>query len=172
MTTRERTLTEMMEFDHVIEVHEDGTVTDAPQGIWAPEYSDDTLDQLPGSGWTLMDGYSGQDRYSGPVMHNSEFIGEGCRMERDILEQPGYYVTIMAHWSPTEDEDPESYDDVEGWLVAYRPHSSVAIVDVFGLDRSTGQRHIMEPSHLESFVEARKREDRDFFEVVQTGKEA
>lgn len=165
-------LNERMEFDHVIEVHEDGTVTDAPDGVWAPEYNDDTLDQLPDSGWTLMDGYSGQDRYSGPVMHNSEFIGEGCGMERDILERPGYYVTILAHWPPTEDDDPEDYDDVEGWLVAYRPLSSVAIVDVFGLDRNAGQRHVLEPSHLDVFVQSLRDKDTEFFEIIQTGKES
>lgn len=170
MTARTRELNEIMEFEHVIEVHEDGTVTDAPYpGIWAPSYHDDTLDQLPGSGWTLMDGYSGQDRYSGPVMHNSEFIGG--RMETDILEEPGYYVAIIATWPPDEDDDPDDYEDAEGWLVAYRPLSSVAIVDVFGLDRSAGQRHIMEPDHLDSFVASLKRDDRDFFEVIQTGRE-
>lgn len=104
-------LNDLMEFDHVIHVHDDGTITDGPPGVYAPNLYDDEIDD---ESWSLLDGYSGQDRYAGPVMHNSEFIGG--RMEEDIRAQPGLYVAIVAYW-PTDDEDE---DNVEGWAVAYR----------------------------------------------------
>jgi hypothetical protein len=103
-------LNQIMEFDHVIVVHSDGSVTDGPAGIYAPGLYDDELDSTK---WELLDGYSGQDSYSGPVMHNSEFIGG--RMASDILVEPGTYVAIVAYW-PEEDDDDGPY--AEGWAVA------------------------------------------------------
>jgi hypothetical protein len=106
------TLSDRMEFDHVIRVHPDGTVTDET-GEYAPNLYDGRLDTA--RDWHLMNGYSGQDRYSGPIMHPSEFIGGG--MERDILATPGLYVALVSYYTPeTEDDD----DNVDGWAVAYR----------------------------------------------------
>lgn len=94
--TREH-LNDLMQFDHVIEVHPDGTVTE-PRDTWAPEVidSDGTLSQggTAGTGWSLLNGYSGQDRYAGPVMHQSECIG-GVLAD-DILSQPGQYVALIV----------------------------------------------------------------------------
>jgi hypothetical protein len=87
-------LSDLMEFDHPVTVHEDGTVTDGPAGIYAPTLYDDELDS---SSWELMNGYSGQYGYGGPIMHPSEFIGGG--MARDILAEPGTYVAIVANYS-------------------------------------------------------------------------
>ena len=103
-------LNDLMEFDHVVRVNDDGTVTDDlpnERAYWAPTLCDDELDSAE---WSLMDGYSGQYRYSGPIMHASEFIGG--QMERDILAQPGLYVTLVNYFS--DDTEPE------GWAVAYR----------------------------------------------------
>lgn len=117
-----RTLNDLMEFDHVIVVHADGSVTDAPDGVYAPTLYDDELDD---TSWTLMNGYSGQDRYAGPIMHNSEFIGG--RMEIDILATPGYYVALVSSYS----EDADGFDDeegnVEGWAVAHREAPAVRL---------------------------------------------
>ena len=113
------TLNDVMEFDHVIQVDEFGTVTDAP-GLYAPEVyvicdSDGQMIDGPHIGgrgsWEFMDGYSGQDRYSGPIMHASEFIGG--RMERDILATPGTYVVVVV-------VDPDDLDDPVGWAVLRR----------------------------------------------------
>lgn len=102
------TLNDVMEIDHVIQVHEDGTITDAPADVWAPSLNDGEVDD---DRWTLMKGYSGQYGYSGPIMHNSEYIGG--RMEQDIRETPGFYVALVNTYLD---------DDVlEGWAVAYRP---------------------------------------------------
>lgn len=130
-------LNAVMEFDHVIEVHADGTVSDAPAGIYAPEGvydylddnagSSDALDAL-GDGWELFTrGYSGQYGYNGPVMHESEYIGG--RLARDILSEPGYYVALTVTGihadNCTCDKDEfhgdESDSDMYGWTVAYRP---------------------------------------------------
>jgi len=98
-----RTLNAVMDFDHVIQVHEDGTVTDGPSEVYAPDLYAETVSD----GWELMNGYSGQYGYSGPVMHPSEFIGG--RMADDILTTPGVYVAVIA------DGDEE---DSDGWAVA------------------------------------------------------
>lgn len=90
-------LSDLMEFDSPITVHEDGTVTDGPAGVYAPDLYDE---ELSGEGWEFFTyGYSGQDRYSGPIMHNSEFIGGN--LARDILATPETYVAVAAYWPPT-----------------------------------------------------------------------
>lgn len=99
-----RALNDFMEFDHVIRVHDDGSYSEA-EGIHAPSLRDGVLDT---EGWTLLDGYSGQYMYSGPIMHASEFIGG--LMERDILANPGIYVALVDY--PDDDSEPE------GWAVA------------------------------------------------------
>jgi hypothetical protein len=106
-----RTLNEIMEFDHVVEVRENGTVSDGPPGVYAPDLWDG---ELQGDGWTLMSGYTGQQD-GGDIMHESEFIGGG--LERDILTNPGLYVALVAYYTP-EDEDNEN--NVGGWAVAWR----------------------------------------------------
>ncbi len=135
-------LNEIAEFDSPFRVHADGTITDVHYE-YAPSLQDDRLDS---DRWELLNGYSGQDRYSGPIMHNSEYIGG--QLERDILETPGVYVVVvsqylnvcdtcgeevtviggdteperMTHVYGTDDDyDHEATDDetyLEGWAVA------------------------------------------------------
>lgn len=106
-------LNDVMEFDHVIRVHENGSVTDDEPNIWAPDvaFAGGKIEMDPT--WKLMDGYSGQYAYSGPAMHDSEYIGG--RLADDILSTPGVYaaVVIMDHDNATEDETPDA-----GWAVA------------------------------------------------------
>lgn len=105
----EQTLSEIMDFDHVIEVHPDGTITE-PKGVYGPELFDDEITSSD-SEWTLLDGFSGQYRYSGPMMHQSEYIGGG--LERHIRSNPGQYVALVNYTA--DDSEPES------WAVAFRP---------------------------------------------------
>jgi hypothetical protein len=98
-------LSQEMDFDHVIRVDENGNVT--YPDINTPELFDDEVS----SGWTLLDGYSGQYMYSGPIMHSSEFIGG--RMAKDILTTPGIYVALVNYLS-----DNEIDDAIDGWAVA------------------------------------------------------
>lgn len=100
------TLNDRMEFDHVIEVLPSGEVVDR-NDIYAPSLYDGELDA---KGWSLLNGWSGQDRYAGPIMHASEFIGGG--MARWILETPGVYVALVDY----DDDD----DGPTGWAVATR----------------------------------------------------
>lgn len=120
-------LNDVMEFDHVVTVHADGTVTDGPANLYAPDlygnYHGDTdgewLSCMLNQDWQLITrGYSGQHGYNGPVMHNSEFIGGG--LERDILARPGHYVAIVCQWLPEAGGD-EDADSIEGWAVAFLP---------------------------------------------------
>lgn len=111
-------LNDVMEIDHVIRVHEDGRVSDV-SGEYAPELIDE---EIMGEGWKFFTaGYSGQDRYSGPIMHNSEYIGG--QLARDILTTPGIYVAVAAYYSADEDESDEDESESEetgtwdGWAV-------------------------------------------------------
>lgn len=120
MNVTRKTLNGIMEIDHVVRVNDDGTVSDQPD-IYAPELHDGTVSD----GWTLMDGYSAQYGYSGPVMHASEYIGG--RLAADILATPGVYVAV-ANYATTPDDaddaddatdpDDEAPDDIDGWAVA------------------------------------------------------
>jgi hypothetical protein len=97
-------LNDVMEIDHVIRVWPDGTVSE-PRDVHAPELFDGEV----GGAWTLMNGYSGQYGYSGPLMHASEFIGG--YMALDILKVAGWYVALVN--TEPDDSDPTS------WAVAY-----------------------------------------------------
>lgn len=111
--TVDRALSDIMEFDHVIEVHADGSITDRPD-VYAPTLYDGDLDS---AGWAFFTtGYSLQDRYDGPIMHDSEFIGGA--LEYDIRTTPGIYVAVANYYYPDPDDDGELV--VEGWAVVYR----------------------------------------------------
>jgi hypothetical protein len=141
-----KSLNDIMEFDLVVRVHPDGSVTRA-EGIYAPEvypdyaekghdhisgypfgYDYETGKPKRGAEWSLMRGYTGQHGCADSAhMHNSEFIGG--RMERDILANPGLYVAVTLDWPcdtyyGCDGPDPETgescdMDHVEGWAVAY-----------------------------------------------------
>ncbi len=114
-----------MQFDHVIQVHEDGSITE-PEGIWAPdvlvcadgdgsileEHENVMLETLRESGWDLLSGFTSQFLYFGPIMHQSEFIGGA--LEAHIRETPGYYTAVVVY------TDEDSDDNIAGWAVAYR----------------------------------------------------
>ena len=119
-----RTLNEIMSFDHVIEVHEDGTITE-PRDAWGPElcalstadgsHTSETDPDLIRSarwqgGWELETGWTGQHGYSGPCMHQSECIGGG--LEAHIRATPGQWVVVVIG---------EDVGEPECWAVAHRP---------------------------------------------------
>lgn len=113
-------LNKIMEFEHVIQVHEDGSVTDAPDNVQAPALhtestedggTNEHLESPHGTSWELLSGYTGQYGYNGPVNHPSELI-DGSLAE-DILATPGYYVVLTA-------EDPDEDDKPYGWVIAHR----------------------------------------------------
>jgi hypothetical protein len=126
MKVTAETLNSVMEFDHVIQVHSDGSVTE-PVGIRAPEVyvdldedgqiigvvsdSRDGVDVLSmPADWHFMHGYTGQHNSSSHsfIMHNSEYVGG--KMARDILDQPGFYVAVAVKGLGLN----------VGWAVAYR----------------------------------------------------
>lgn len=102
------TLNKAFEFDVPVEVKGNGSA--APRlDIFAP----DLLDEQVSSGWELLNGFSGQDRYAGPIMHPSEYIGGG--LARHILQHPGVYVAVAAYYSPEAEGDETT---IEGWAIA------------------------------------------------------
>lgn len=135
------TLTHKVDFDSPFRVNEDGTISRgigiyAPEQIMGDEIDDKDRKKLvydfPGyPQWELISGFSGQDSYAGPVMHNSEYLGGG--MAEYVLENPGVYCLLAVSWDPEEDQDaplcgecerhhcasescPEDY--IEGWVLA------------------------------------------------------
>lgn len=126
-------LDDVMEFDHVIQVHEDGTVSGPVPDLYAPDlYAINDGDgshtaqtdpelcrQARAAGWTLESGWTGQYSYSGPCMHESEFIGGG--LARYILATPGYWVAVVVY----EDDDSEP----SCWALAYRETLTNGIPD-------------------------------------------
>lgn len=115
-----------VEFDSPFEVRE---LPDYPPAqpqvrnkweLHVPSHFDDEIDA---SGWeTWSRGYTGQDRYHGPVMHNSEYLGG--RMASDLLAEPGIYVLTAATWTPIdEDNDDDEPYYVEGWVVLKKKES-------------------------------------------------
>lgn len=121
-------LNAVMEFDCVVRVHPDGTVTtryeDSP--YFELNVNPEGVDEftIP-AGWELLTGYTGQYSYNGPVMHPSEFIGGG--MARHILETPGDYVALIVNGYCTLEDDTECNPDTgcdcepAGWAVAFKP---------------------------------------------------
>lgn len=119
---KDRPLNDIMEFDHVIRVHRDGQITSGEIGApMEPDVENGDLANRESGEWSLMTGYTGQDRVRHqPVMHNSEFIGG--RMEEDIRSTPGLYVALIMRWDLDEDSDDEDRERgyiEEGWVVAY-----------------------------------------------------
>ncbi len=121
-------LNELMAPEHVIEVHPDGSVTDGPAGVYAPEVSveldaDGQMVSLNPNdiqidrGWALLNGYSGQYGYRGPIMADAEYIGGG--LERDIRSTPGVYVAVTVI-GVRPDGSSDTDDDIVGWAVARR----------------------------------------------------
>lgn len=122
-------LNKVMEFDHVIRVNEDGTVDDRNTGKHAPElvmeldedgqslyFNDEDLhEEARTSGWTLMQGHTGQHGYRGAVMHPSEFVGGS--LAEYILERPGYYVTTIVE---CEEIHGEREEPPAGWAIAFQ----------------------------------------------------
>lgn len=100
------TLNAAMEFDHVVRVNVDGTVSDV-DGLHAPELFDH---EISDPRWSPVGNYTSQQG-GGWLMHNCESIGG--RMAIDILAEPGVYVAIVADWPAEEDEQ----DTIEGWAV-------------------------------------------------------
>lgn len=114
MVDTDKPLDDIMEFEHVIEVLPDGSIIDR-NDLYAPDLLNG---ELVDDTWSLMDGWSGQYMYSGPVMHDSEYIGK--RMEAWIRETPGVYVLVAAYYDDEDAEDEDAELIVEGWGVAYR----------------------------------------------------
>jgi hypothetical protein len=119
-------LSARMDFDHVIMVDANGRVTDGPRDVHAPEsligtdadgqilaaHEREWIDSITRQGWELRTyGYSSQYRYSGPIMHASEYIGGS--LAENIVRQPSLYAAITV-------ETLDDGEDAAGWAVAYR----------------------------------------------------
>ena len=132
-------LDRVMEYDHVIRVRTDLAVEDVDY-VHAPEsrigtdddgqvlqaHEAEWRDGLESQGWSVMNGYSGQWSYRGPIMHTSEYVGG--RMAQDILAEPGFYVKVRVEILPRGEEEGDADEgdadeEPAGWAVLYREMS-------------------------------------------------
>lgn len=98
--TMRATLDELIGLDaSPVRVNSDGTITagidgapHAPESVYVDTDGADHLDAAP---WAVMNGYSGQHGYAGPVMHASESISG--RMADDVLSAPGLYSAVAVN---------------------------------------------------------------------------
>lgn len=116
MTRDAYALNKIMEFEHVIMVHEDETVSTQVTGLWAPEVTMDvdsdgqaTSEPETEGPWSLLTGWTGQCGYNGAHMRSSEFVGG--HLARHILETPGFWVAVTV--SPSDGSEPD------GWALAH-----------------------------------------------------
>jgi hypothetical protein len=112
-------LNQVMEIDHPVRVNEDGTVTGRGIQVYAPEsnvettydgsvlkeHEDRWTESVRSQGWESARGWSGQDRYAGPFMHPSEYIGGS--LAEYILATPGVWVAVVVECL-RGDPDPDS----------------------------------------------------------------
>jgi len=114
MNANQKSLNDVMQFDHVVTINNDGSISEGPDSIYAPELWEG---ELLSDEWELLSGFSSQSggkngRYLGPIMHDSEYIGGG--LEDYILDNPGIYVSIVSNYA---DENGWG-DESSGWAVA------------------------------------------------------
>ena len=129
-----RTLNDIMQFDHVIRV-KNGVITesDFPTSVHAPELMIGTdsegqilaeherhlIEDAKRAGWDVQTGWSGQHNYSGPIMHNSEYIGGA--LADHIMSTDGYWVAVSAECHELYDDNGnELTDNPAGWLLLHR----------------------------------------------------
>lgn len=127
------TLNDLMHFDHVIRINENGAAEEPAETVYAPEVNVECAEDDAGSitaeaeaemirsveeqGWELMTGYSGQYLYHGPIMHQSEYVGG--QMEADIRSTPGLYVVVEpTGLYATEEQQERNDSEPIGWVVA------------------------------------------------------
>lgn len=145
----DQSLNDMMSEASVIRVMPDGEII-YDRTVYAPDVyvtTDDDgqimddddkamIDMVKSAGWEMLNGFSGQYLYAGPIMHPSEYIGGG--MEEHIRTNPGYYasviVTTLGLGCVNDDDqcDPDSPCDActeakrerngedAGWAVVFR----------------------------------------------------
>lgn len=118
-----RELDDLMQFDHVIRVREDGVIERQVDGVQAPEVETETdgdgsvlkeheaemVASVKRQGWSLLSGWTGQHGYRGVGMHSSEYIGGP--LEEHIRETPGLWVAVQVE---VDKGSPDS------WVVAHR----------------------------------------------------
>ena len=128
-------LSDLMDFDHVIHIALPGLANPSSMvaaRLRAPDDLTYLLDEdgqcregadaelvadAARQGWEFMTGYTRQHGAGSAdfCMHQSEYVGGG--MARDILERPGYYVTVALDGFMDE---PDAESEIVGWAVLYR----------------------------------------------------
>lgn len=117
------------------------------------EHDEAMVADLRRQGWEVLNGWSRQYSYAGPIMHNSESVGGG--LAERILEEPGYWVAleVIIYADP---DDKESESDKAGWIVARKIGSEDEIAARLGWIAEE-----MAPWHFDPKAERRVWRDED-----------
>lgn len=102
------------DFDCPYTINPDGTVEydwEDPSPYYV-ELVDGELEYEGADKWEAVEGFSNQQGYGGPVMHESEGYSEGMVKAMHDSGKPQTYVHTEV-WSKGEDDDPES----AGWVL-------------------------------------------------------
>jgi hypothetical protein len=103
-----------VDFDHPFRVLPDGTVDDEGlDNVYAPDLMDEEIDSDEWEFWTT--GRSGQYGYAGP--DHAQFRVHRRWTGTRPAREPGVYVTVVAGWTPGEEDDPEEGTILEGWAI-------------------------------------------------------
>ncbi|AWY03916.1 hypothetical protein SEA_NEDARYA_99 [Gordonia phage Nedarya] len=128
MSEMDNPLNDLMSFGNVVYSDGEGSVTDEfDDTVFGPEVvyvdlneegsvsSPETIEMSGYGDWELLQGFTGQYSYNGPIMHDSEYIGG--RLEDHIRENRGYYAAVIVDGDRTDEND-ESI--AVGWAVAFK----------------------------------------------------
>lgn len=109
-----------LEFGMTVLTRGDGTYSsgfnyELPNWIDLAEVDFNDLSEWRCGEWRLLNGWSGQHDYSGPVFHPSEHVSGG--LEEYMLSQRAEWCALTVEDVATEDDPcPEPV----GWVIAYR----------------------------------------------------
>lgn len=114
-------ISDLMDFDHVVAKDSKGTFYTGMVNVYAPEFNDidDHNAVKAEGGWSLITaGMSNQQGYNGPWLAHSEQM-EGPVAGEVFYGQSGYYVAVVGS---VVDEEAGEFDTIDvGWSIAYRP---------------------------------------------------
>ena len=112
----EWTLSDIMEFGHVVEIMKDGTVRSvknmhAPDSMYRVRNGrKEGFDERVTNWEPFTYGYTSQYGYKGAVLASNESIGSS--LEKDLMATPGIYVVVEAYG-----DEEEFGDEPDGWLI-------------------------------------------------------
>lgn len=109
-----------IDFDHPFMILPNGNLAGAAPHVYAPEvYLDDGPDEFAYEmgPWTPLSGFTGQHGYNGPVMHASEYVGEGIASELRRLSEDEAQTFVLCVVNVLPEDGEENDPEPAGWTI-------------------------------------------------------